>query len=60
MELVILQFQTPHDLTGFRKAVAAKKLTTDIANRRITCDCSKEDIALAMNTFGAKVIEQPK
>ena len=57
-ELVTLQFQTPHDLTTFRQAVKARNLKTDIANLRLTCECTKQDIALAMNSYGAKVIEK--
>jgi hypothetical protein len=57
MERVTLQFQTPQDLTNFRKSVIDKPIQTDIHNLTLTCDCSLTDIALAMNSFGAKVIE---
>ena len=56
-DLVTLQFQTPQDLTAFRQAVVARNVKTDIANLRLSCECSQDDIALAMNSFGAKVVE---
>ena len=57
MELVTLQFQTPQDLTNFRKSVIHKENKIDIANLRLTCQCTAEDLALAMNSFGAKVLK---
>ncbi|MDB5197397.1 MAG: hypothetical protein JWP88_1768 [Flaviaesturariibacter sp.] len=56
-EKVTLQFQTPQDLTNFRKSLDARQVRTDIPNLRLTCECTKNDLALAMNSFGAKVIE---
>ena len=55
-ELVTLQFQTPQDMTNFRKSIQHEITKVDIANLRLSC-CTKEDIALAMNSFGAKVVE---
>ncbi|MDB5253397.1 MAG: hypothetical protein JWP27_2566 [Flaviaesturariibacter sp.] len=60
MERVTLQFQTPQDLTNFRKSVLGKPIETDIHNLTLTCECSPTDIALAMNSFGARVIEKGK
>ena len=57
MEFVTLQFQTPQDLTNFRKAVIHKPNKIDIPNLRLTCECDKHNVALAMNNYGARVIE---
>jgi hypothetical protein len=57
MEKVKLQFQTPQDLTHFRKSVKDGILEIDIANLTLICDCTKIDIARAMNN-GATVIEE--
>jgi hypothetical protein len=56
MEKVKLQFQTPQDLTQFRKTVQEGILEVDIANLTLVCDCTKIDIARAMNN-GAVVVE---
>jgi hypothetical protein len=56
MEIVKLQFQTPQDLTHFRKSVQEGILEIDIANLTLVCDCTKIDIARAMNN-GATVVE---
>jgi hypothetical protein len=56
--LVTLQFQTPQDLTNFRKAVTHKPNKIDIANLRLVCECDKHNVALAMNNYGAVVIEE--
>ena len=60
MELVKIQFQTPQDLTGFRKVVKSKIDQTNIADLYIVCQCSKEEIAIAMNHFGGRVIGTKK
>jgi Chloramphenicol O-acetyltransferase len=57
MELVKIQFQTPQDLTGFRKVVKTQILEFNIAQLFIICQCSKEQIAIAMNYFGGKIVE---
>ena len=57
-ELITLQFQTLQDLNLFKQAVDARNLVTDVANLQLICKCSKENIALAMNSFGAKLVEQ--
>lgn len=58
METITLQFQTPQDLTNFRKSVNHKTNKIDILNLRLTCQYTPEDVALAINSFGAKVVEQ--
>lgn len=57
MEIVTLQFQTPQDLTAFRKSMNEGVIKVDIHNLTLLCDCSKVDIARAMNN-GAIVIEK--
>jgi hypothetical protein len=59
MDIITLQFQTPQDLTGFRKMVEGKLLGVNVKELTITCHCSLPDIAHAMNYYGAKVIESP-
>jgi hypothetical protein len=55
MERVILQFQTPQDLIGFRKQAGAVIIKSDVTNLILHCDCTKEVIAIAINEFGAVV-----
>ena len=57
-ETLKLQFQTPQDLTGFRKAASDSILQTDIKNLIVVCHCSDKNVALAMNNFGAMVVEE--
>ena len=56
MELITLQFQTPQDLSGFRKMIDKKIVEINIKELIITCHCDLPDVANAMNYFGAKVI----
>jgi hypothetical protein len=57
MEKVTLQFQTPQNLTGFRKLLSGDaKFTVDVANLTITCSCSQLDIEKAIKNFGAVII----
>ncbi|GAA4341868.1 hypothetical protein [Flaviaesturariibacter amylovorans] len=55
---VTLQFQTPQDFSRFRSLVSGQVTTIDIANLSITCLCSRELVAHAMNYFGGKVINE--
>ena len=57
-ETLMLQFQTPQDLTGFRKAASESILKTDIKNLIVVCNCSDKNVALAMNNFGAMVVQE--
>jgi hypothetical protein len=57
METITLQFQTPQDLSGFRKVAKIKVTEVSIRELTVVCDCENTDIALAMNSFGAVVIK---
>lgn len=57
MDKVTLQFQTPQDLTGFRKAACEIK-EVNIRELTMVCECTKQEIARAMNYYGATVIEE--
>ena len=57
MEIKTLQFQTPHDLAAFRKTVQSPIIRTDIAELRVTCKCTPEDVELAMKNFKATVVD---
>jgi hypothetical protein len=56
MQSIILQFQTPQDLAGFRKMVSEQITEVNILNLTIRCMCNLPEIALAMNYYGAKVV----
>ncbi|HYH16829.1 MAG TPA: hypothetical protein VD794_16470 [Flavisolibacter sp.] len=56
MDTITLQFQTPQDLSGFRKMAGNKIVEVNIKELVLTCHCNLPDIANAMNYFGAKVI----
>jgi hypothetical protein len=57
MERVTLQFQTPQDLSNFRKAACEIK-EVNIRELTMVCECTKKEIARAMNYYGALVIEE--
>lgn len=56
MEKVSLQFQTPQDLSNFRKFVKVGITDFNIANLQLTCEGEKEIIAMAITSYGAKII----
>ncbi|RYY97640.1 MAG: hypothetical protein EOO11_10325 [Chitinophagaceae bacterium] len=55
---VTLQFQTPQDFSRFRSLVSGQVTTIDIGDLTITCTCTDELIAHAMNQFGGRVIRE--
>ena len=56
MEIITLQFQTPQDLATFRKLLGTDIIqSADIANLTLSCNCSKLEIAKAMNIFKAEI-----
>ncbi|HYH14758.1 MAG TPA: hypothetical protein VD794_06055 [Flavisolibacter sp.] len=60
MQTIILQFQTPQDLSGFRKMAADYITDVSILHLTIRCKCNLPEIALAMNYYGAKVLDNQK
>ena len=56
MELVTLQFNTAKKLWIFRLEIEATDLKVDLKNRTLTCQCSKKDIKLALEQFGARLL----
>ena len=59
MEKIALQFQTPQDLSSFRKLIE-DPCATIIKDLILVCNLTNLEIAKAMNSFGAMVIEPPK
>jgi hypothetical protein len=57
MERVTLQFQTPQDLSNFRKAACDIK-EVNIRDLTMICECTDTEIARAMNYYGAVVIKE--
>jgi hypothetical protein len=57
MDTITLQFQTPQDLSGFRKMAGSKVTQVSIKDLTLTCSCSMKDIAHAINVFGAVAID---
>jgi hypothetical protein len=57
MEKVTLQFQTPQDLSNFRKAACEIK-EINIRELTMLCECTQVEIARAMNYYGARVIKE--
>jgi hypothetical protein len=56
MSKVTLQFQTPQDFSKFRNLVSGQVTTTNIGDLTITCHCTNELVAHAMNMLGGRVI----
>ena len=59
-ETVILQFQTPQDFQSFRTRASGKIHSVSIPELTIICACEMEDIAEAINQFGAIIKELPR
>lgn len=55
---MILQFQTPQDLSAFRKFAKDGISDLNIVELQLTCDCAKEIIAQAITAYGAIVIKE--
>jgi hypothetical protein len=58
MDKVILQFQTPQDLSAFRKFAKEGISDLNIVELQLTCDCSKEIIGQAITGYGATVVKE--
>jgi hypothetical protein len=58
MTKVTLQFQTPQDFSKFRNLVSGQVTTTNIGDLTITCRCSDELVAHAMNMLGGRVVRE--
>ncbi|RYY83988.1 MAG: hypothetical protein EOO15_20280 [Chitinophagaceae bacterium] len=52
---VTIQFQTPQDFMRFRSLVSGQVTTVNISELSITCTCTQELMAHAMNEFGGMV-----
>jgi hypothetical protein len=59
MEIISLQFQTPQALTSFRKLANIKVIRTDVTELVIYCECTPENMELAMKHYGAVVKKEP-
>jgi hypothetical protein len=57
MQQITLQFETPQDLAGFRKLVQTSSFEINIRELTMICDCTPSEIAIALKTYGAKVIQ---
>lgn len=60
MEKVFIQFQTPQDLSNFRKQAKDKIFKTEISDLVLHCECDKELIAIAITKYGAIVKDIPR
>lgn len=58
MEQVTLQFPTPQGLVAFRQLLGNAKYQISIVDLTIVCMCTKKEMELAVNTYGAKVIQK--
>jgi hypothetical protein len=58
MATVTLQFQTPQQFSQFRNSVPDCTTHSDIANLIITYTCNEAEVARAILTLGATVIER--
>jgi hypothetical protein len=59
MKTITLQFQTPQDLSGFRKMAVLKIIEVQIKELRLACECSMLDLEKEINYYGAKIIDTP-
>lgn len=56
MELVFFQFPTIRDLWKFRVEVNALMFEINFLRRTLICECSDEDLDLAVSKYSAKII----
>lgn len=56
MQTVLLQFQTPQDLAGFKKMAADHVINVNVKELQLTCECSLPTIAQAMNYYDAVIL----
>ncbi|HEV7620995.1 MAG TPA: hypothetical protein VGO09_04645 [Flavisolibacter sp.] len=57
MERVTLIFESIEKLKEFEKVCKANYVVMNLKNKTYACECSRADIELAINSFGAKVAE---
>ncbi|RYZ22950.1 MAG: hypothetical protein EOO10_21350 [Chitinophagaceae bacterium] len=55
MRTVTIRFLSPHELWKFRVAINANVCQIK-QNKTLTCQCSDEDVGLAVTSFGGKVL----
>ena len=54
---VTLMFPSIQALKHFSEATTGKYVEININKLTLTCSCSREEIELAVNKFGAKLVE---
>lgn len=57
MQKNTLVFLSLKDLWDFRQEIYATDMEINTKNKTITCDCSPEHIALALQKYHAKIVE---
>jgi hypothetical protein len=58
MPLVTLKFKSANLLWQFKQAIKAGNVNIDLKKCTLTCNCSAEEIKLAMEKYGAIIIEE--
>lgn len=56
--VVTLKFTSANRLWQFKQAIKADQVNIDLKNCTLTCTCSTEDIKLAVEQYGAIVLEE--
>lgn len=57
---VTLQFTSLIKLWDFRRAINAHVFEMNLHNSTITCECTEEQVQLALNQYGAKIYKGQK
>ena len=57
---VSIQFSSLTNLWAFRTAIAVNVFEMNMSEISITCECTKEEIELAMEKFKGKLVQMEK
>jgi hypothetical protein len=60
MQIIALKFQTPRIWLNFVKVASARITHMSIKDLTLTYTCSREEVALSMNYYGARVVKEEK
>ena len=55
----MLKFKSAKQLWEFKQSIQAHEAEVDLSRCIIICECSKEQVALALERFGAEVLPNP-
>lgn len=60
MSSLTLKFKSANLLWQFKQAIKADEVSMNLQECTLTCNCSAEDIKLALTQYGAVVVREEK